>query len=941
MLVGRDDELGRARQAVGLADGPGVAGLLLRGDAGIGKSRLVAELAHEAERVGRLVVAGHCVGLGGAARAWLPFVEVVAGLARVLPDVVAETQRRHPALGALTGEPTRDGGPADPGRIAEAVHALLVAAGTERPVLLVLEDVHWADDSSRDLLTLLLARGFDSPVSVVVTYRSDDLHRLHPLHDVLALWARLPLVARVDLAPLGPERMHELVRALDGAPATASALREVVERSDGNPFFAEELVASGGDGAATDDLSRLLRLRLDRLDEDGRLVVRAAALAGRDVRYDLLQAVVGLDDAGLDDALQQAVEHHILEAGADDTYSFRHALLGETLAEDLLPGARRRLHRAWLAALRAAPGASVPADISRHAAAVGDTETAAGAAVEAADAAMRVGGARDALRLYEAAMGWVGDHDPLRRAEIAMSAATAAEVGGEQVRSLDLLGEALEDLDPALHPVQRALALARVAAVNTVLDLPADPVAISREAMDLLPGDPDERGVTVMQHRLHVLIAHGLEREAARLADEITVVAERLALPAALAEVRVSRARLLATSDPAQAYADLTAALDHPDTGDETRQRILLRLGLLDREAGRAQRAYEHFVAGVAVADRLRRPWGPFGVECRYHAGRAAYELGRWDEAESLLSGVPELPQPARGFLESALVELHAARDGEVDPARLDETRDWWEVDGLLVVGCLGGMIDVLGRAGLVAQMLDWVCSGITTLDRIWGDSAQASIRISALLTGQAADRFGAAEPALRDRLVEACERLAAREAGRDPEDVPGPESRAWLVRLEAEGLRLSRARGAADAEAEVAAWERSVEAFDALPHVPEATRSRARLALALDAAGRTSEAGRVRADAMAVATRLGAAPLRALLDRAEPQAEAADVLLMPREHEILTHLALGRTNGQIATQLYISPKTVSVHVSNLLAKLGGSTRGEAVALARGRALLR
>src|SRR5690606_38528558 len=133
---------------------------------------------------------------------------------------------------------------------AAGVHALLSAAAAERPVLVIIEDVHWADHSSRDLLTLLLTRGFTAPVSLVVTYRSDDLHRRHPLHDVLAVWTRLPLVTRVDLGPLPTVEMHQLVRSLEEAPSATSRVSAVVDRAGGNPFFAEELVA-GGDTSAT------------------------------------------------------------------------------------------------------------------------------------------------------------------------------------------------------------------------------------------------------------------------------------------------------------------------------------------------------------------------------------------------------------------------------------------------------------------------------------------------------------------------------------------------------------------------------------------------------------------------------------------------------------------------------------------------------------------
>ena len=222
----------------------------------------------------------------------------------------------------------------------------------------------------------------------------------------------------------------------------------------------------------------------------------------------------------LDDALHQAIDHHILEQAEGGSVTFRHSLLGETVADDLLPGARRRLHSAWLTALHAHPEVQAPGAVALHAAATGDTATATTAAVEAGDAAMQVGGARDALRLYEAALGWVDD-DPGLRARISLSAAAAAEIAGEQTRSLDLLEEELADLDPREHPMLRARLLIATASWYTSLDLPGDPLALSAEAVALLPQPRDAAAVDVLVQRLDVLVALRRADEARELVEEI------------------------------------------------------------------------------------------------------------------------------------------------------------------------------------------------------------------------------------------------------------------------------------------------------------------------------------------------------------------------------------------------------------------------------------
>lgn len=941
-LAGRADELARLVAAAGLGNAPRTPGIVLSGDAGIGKSRLLAELAHEAQQAGQLVVSGHCIGLTGSALSWLPFVEIVAQVEQDAPGATAATLAAHPDLALLRQGSVEPGSSPEPGRVAEAVHALLTAVGAERPVLVVVEDVHWADHSSRDLITLLLTRGSRAPVTIAVTCRTDDLHRRHPMHDTLAEWSRLPLVTRIDLAPLDARPMSELVRRLADAPTDDAALRELVGRADGNAFVAEQLVMSGG--VAASDLTRLLRLRLDRLDDPAREVVRAAAVAGRDVEHELLAQVVGLDDAVLEQALEQAIEHHILVTAPGETYSFRHALLGETVADDLLPGARRRLHRAWLEALEGRDG--VEAALAHHAAAVGDLATAATAAVAAADAAARVGGARDALRLYEAALGWIED-DPGRRGRIALAAAHAAEVSGDQQRSRDLLHEVLDELDPAEHPTERAAVLAEIATWLTVLDLPDDPDPPSVEALALVADRRDETTLVAMRARLEVLLSQGRAGEAAVLADEITMLAEELGRSEILPEIRVHRARLLSWTDPDQARDELLRTIDDEDVRPATRLRALLRLGVLEHNAGHYEQAFAHLSQGAEIASREHRPWGPFGLECRLHGGRTAYELGRWDEAERLLRAPADLPQPTRGFLEAALVELGAARGDEISTTVLDEARRWWQVDTLLVVSSVSAMVDVLGRAGEGEALAGWVSEGLDLVDRSWGEANQAFVRIGALTAGATADLAGRGllpDPAALRSMIATWVARADRLESEISQPV-GPETRAWRARLHAEALRVAVAVGeAVDDDALVAAWQQAVVELDALPHVPEAARSRARLAWALHRAGRTAEAEEVIARARAAAERLGARPVLDELDRVGPvtpdlpAAEASP--LTPREHEVLGLVARGRTNGEVAEALFISRKTVSVHVSNVLAKLGASTRGEAAALARDHGLL-
>ncbi|MFC7656231.1 ATP-binding protein [Pseudonocardia benzenivorans] len=279
---------------------------------------------------------------------------------RRAPDAAPAAPGSRPREEVTAGE--RDLGQL---RVFDAVLSVLSERSAQDPLLLVLEDVHWADTSSRDLLFFLVSRLGGQRMLVLASYRGDDLHRRHPLRPLLAELVRLPAVTRIDLAALGAADAEQLVRVLaDGTLSDASVAR-IARRSEGNAFFAEELVSASDEGVP-DGLAEVLLARLDRLTPGARRVLRAAAVAGRRVRHERLAAVVGLDVDELEAALRSAVAHHILVADpagrsvtAGDTYVFRHALLHEAIYQDLLPGERSRLHAAFAALLSpAAPATS-------------------------------------------------------------------------------------------------------------------------------------------------------------------------------------------------------------------------------------------------------------------------------------------------------------------------------------------------------------------------------------------------------------------------------------------------------------------------------------------------------------------------------------------------------------------------------------------------------
>ena len=207
---------------------------------------------------------------------------------------------------------------------------------------------------------------------VVVSYRADDLHRRHPLRQAVAEWVRLPGVRRIELSPLPDADVRTLIKDRGAGDLDAEGVRAVVRRASGNAFYAEELLDAGLadiESALPETLADLLLVRLDRLEDDARLVVRAASCSGGRVTDQVLAAVVGLPPAQLDDALRSAIDHKVLAQVAGDSYGFRHALLAEAVHDDLLPSERRRINLAYISALTADGSHGPAAEIAMHAAA--------------------------------------------------------------------------------------------------------------------------------------------------------------------------------------------------------------------------------------------------------------------------------------------------------------------------------------------------------------------------------------------------------------------------------------------------------------------------------------------------------------------------------------------------------------------------------------------
>lgn len=960
-LTGRDTELTALAGLAGIGSPPTAAGVLLSGDAGIGKSRLLTALASRAGDQGWRIATGHCLDLGGSPLPYLPFAEIAARLQANRPELMNSLAARWPAVRRLlpASGPTDPEAQLDRGAFFESLHAVLAALGREAPLLVVLEDLHWADRSTLDLVSYLFTRGFPVPVSLVVSYRSDDLHRRHPLRSIAAGWSRLPGVRRLELAPLSDDRVRELVVALHPGPLDAASVTAVVERAEGNAFFTEELVAAIGTAALPRDLAGLLLLRLDHLEPDAALVVRAAAAAGRSVRDRLLGAVTGLDQGRFEAAVRAAVEFHVLVA-EEDGYRFRHSIFAEAVYEDLLPGERRRLHAAYVAALTG-PAAldGVPrtaADLARHAIAAEDHTTAYAASLRAGDEAMAAQGPDEAARHYLLALdladtslaGSPGTENG-ERVVVTEKAVAALLAAGLLSRAESVVVNQLSALPAAASAEQRGRLLVATAEVAVLSESGSDELAASSEAVALVPADPPTN-LRARAVAIHAAALSGARRDA----EALRWVEEGLAMPPEVrtgtvnASLHTTLARVSERGGDAAAsrrtLTELLATVRDVDGPSEVR--VLFQLAGIEHEQGDLPLALETFRRAADRSVELRQPFAPYGAEARVQAALVAYQLGRWDVVDELTGGVDDAPGLAAAGLLSVALAVRAAQGRSTEwRALLQRIRPHWTADGMIAVHSGAAAIDLLGDAGEIDEAFAVHAEVLACLRRMWGiENSQAQIRLTALLLGQLAVALPAAPAGRRDELLRRAADLAERAEravgmGRRPQ--PGPESAAWLLRLRAERARLQRAAGEpVDAEEHARAWADATTSFAAYGHTFEEARSAARWAIALRGTGEAERAPAGAQAALATAQQLGAAPLVAELRPLARPASTPATVLTPREREVLLLVAAGRSNREIGEQLYVSTKTASVHVSNILAKLSVHTRTEAAAVARRRGLI-
>ncbi|MGD7707995.1 helix-turn-helix transcriptional regulator [Microlunatus sp. Y2014] len=938
-VVGRQQQLDRLVEVWGDTRA-GARTVLLAAEAGGGKTTVIDTLVRTLADDPRppQVVAGDCVPLGGEG---LPFVPVAAVLRQLIERHGQETVVEWAGAGsdtlgalipALGPAPTLDG---ERLRLFEAVGRLLERAAAVQPLLVVLEDLHWADEATRHLIRFLTQTLCSAQVCLLVSYRSDELHRRHPLRPFVAEIARLGNLERVELPRLTRTEVAELLPHVMQCAVSEETVTSVHERTEGVPYFVAELGAAmcKGDGNLPDNLRDALLVRILEVSAQAQQVVQAMSTAGTSVGHELLAEATGADPMTLDAALRELVDHGIVRADGTG-YAFRHALLREAVHEDLLPGEHVRSHVQFAEALTRRPElvtSHLDSELAHH-------WFAAHRVQQAFEAALAATGSSpspyEQLHMYERVLE-LWDQADLDRAGapphamVLERAALTARRVSESARGLQLITAALAETDAETEPADAVRRLViKASAIGMLTDASpgvGDSTAVAERAVELAgpTGDTPERVAALEMYAIQLMLA-GRSEESEQVALEVIDICRRTGARGQLGgALNTLGATLVRMGREEEGLARLHESWQYTDGDDWLELRYHVNLSDALTTAGRPAEAAEVALAGYELSKAYGLTRGA-GTMLLGNAAEALFDLGDWARARELLTGAFEIApvghhrvhvglvqswldtwQGRFGLAGPRLHELSFDRAGRA--GRLAEYRTFWRWTEA----------EYAWWSGRTDEVWDIVAPELAAAGRLgWG-------RLYRMLHIAARASHEPSSPADAERIV------------RD------------LLEPDRPGVSLGRAlRPLAVAELDdtVEAWQAAIEAL-AGPAGPVYLRpyARLRLAKAYVAAKDRAAAAEPLELAASEADRMGMYPLAGQVAALRQRIGAAGPgggVLTPREYEVLTLVADGRSNAQIGRELFISTKTVSVHVSNIIAKLEANNRGDAAARARRAGLL-
>lgn len=622
-LVGRRRELRQLADALLAAESGEPAVVIVTGDAGIGKTRLVNEVARRfASRW--LVASGHCVEAGSTGLPYAPLYGVLGTIAATphaaqsLDDAASASPGLLSLVGVQTGDtPTDTTSGLAQLRLFDSLVRLFVRLSTYRPTLILIEDLHLADQSTRAFVSFLCRNLMPKPLAVLVTARTDQLDRTHPLRTLLAELARLPSATSIEMGPLDVAEVGELLTAQQGTPAPRDVVRGIARRSGGNPFFAEQLWAVGAGQPETRppiQLADVLLHRVDQLSAEAQHLLRVASLSAHRIERDLLLAVADRHTPSVTAALRECADARLLEPD-DDGFRFRDALLAEVIANDIVPTERRALHARFAAALA---GSAPPAVVARHCLGAEDLSGAFAWSVDAAMEASAIAAPDDALAHWDRVIElWphATHADRARagsRSTAAREASGAAYHAGEIGRAAELAQLAVDEAETRRERTLGRLTLAPLL-TPLVTGSRTEEVTVAEAAI----ADAGDDRELATRGRFILARAHLL---AGRFVDAIPI-----------AEAVAADSRELNLADLALG-ARATAFLAKCQLGDvDPAEEAALA------EAALASTDVE---TGLWVLTRLADRWWPIGPAKAEHAAAAAYDYAVEHGVRSSIRGI-------------------------------------------------------------------------------------------------------------------------------------------------------------------------------------------------------------------------------------------------------------------------------------------------------------